>query len=54
MGRFDRKVVIVTGGGQGIGAAHAGAFAAEQASVAIADIDGAAGELEGRPAGRWR
>jgi 3-oxoacyl-[acyl-carrier protein] reductase len=50
MGRFDGKVVIVTGGGQGIGAAYAGAFAAEHASVVIADIDGdaaaaVAGEL---------
>jgi NAD(P)-dependent dehydrogenase (short-subunit alcohol dehydrogenase family) len=56
MGRFDRKVVIVTGGGQGIGAAYAGAFAEEQASVVIADIDGAAaaaaaGELEAAAGG---
>lgn len=54
MGRFDRKVVIVTGGGHGIGAAYAGAFAAEDACVVIADIDGdaaaaVAGEL--RPPG---
>jgi len=40
MGSFDHKVVIVTGGGQGIGAAYAAAFAAEQASVVVADIDG--------------
>jgi 3-oxoacyl-[acyl-carrier protein] reductase len=51
MGRFDRKVVIVTGGGHGIGAAYAGAFAAEHACVVIADVDGdaaaaVAGELE--------
>jgi 3-oxoacyl-[acyl-carrier protein] reductase len=40
MGAFDGKVVIVTGGGQGIGEAYARAFAVEQASVVIADVAG--------------
>jgi len=38
--RFDDKVAIVTGAGNGIGAAYAAAFSAEGASVVIADIDG--------------
>lgn len=42
--RFKDKTVIVTGGGKGIGRAAAVAFAGEGASVAIADIDAAAGE----------
>jgi NAD(P)-dependent dehydrogenase (short-subunit alcohol dehydrogenase family) len=42
MGRFADKSVIVTGAGNGIGLRYAEAFAAEGASVTIADIDGAA------------
>lgn len=42
--RFEDKVVIVTGAGNGIGRASAVAFAAEGASVVIADVDSAAGE----------
>lgn len=38
-GRFDGKVVIVTGGGSGIGAAAAGLFAAAGATVVIAARD---------------
>jgi len=42
--RFTGKSVIVTGGASGIGLACVEAFAAEGASVAIADIDVARGE----------
>jgi len=38
------RVVIVTGGGHGIGAAYCRAFAAEGASVAVAEIDASAAE----------
>lgn len=38
-GRFAGKVVVVTGGGQGIGAASARRFAAEGARVAVMDLD---------------
>lgn len=38
MGRLDGKSIIVTGAGQGIGAAYAKAIAAEGASVVVSDI----------------
>lgn len=41
--RYDRKVVIVTGGSKGIGAGCVRVFAREGGSVAILDIDLAAG-----------
>jgi 3-oxoacyl-[acyl-carrier protein] reductase len=42
--RLRGRTAIVTGGGSGFGAGIAGLFAAEGASVVVADIDGAAAE----------
>jgi 3-oxoacyl-[acyl-carrier protein] reductase len=42
--KLKGKVAIVTGGGHGIGAAYGEGLAREGARVAIADIDGEAGE----------
>jgi len=42
--RFDGKAAMITGGASGIGRATALRLAAEGASVAIADVDAAAGE----------
>ncbi len=51
MHRLDSKVVIITGGGSGIGAASARLFAAEGAQVGICDleqpgVDAVVGEIE--------
>jgi NAD(P)-dependent dehydrogenase (short-subunit alcohol dehydrogenase family) len=43
-GRLKAMTAIVTGGGAGLGAAACRRFAAEGASVVVADIDGAAAE----------
>ena len=42
--RFDEKVAIVTGAGQGIGEVYARALAAEGASVVVADLNAEQGE----------
>ena len=49
MRRFEKKVVFITGGASGIGEATAERFAAEGATVVIADLDG---ELAKTVAGR--
>lgn len=46
--RFKDRVVVVTGGGQGIGAGTAARFAAERARVAVMDLD--CSEVAGRVA----
>jgi NAD(P)-dependent dehydrogenase (short-subunit alcohol dehydrogenase family) len=44
MGRLDGRVAVVTGAGDGIGRAIAGAFVAEGARVLVAELDAAKGE----------
>ena len=44
MGICDQRVVIVTGAGGGLGAAHARVLAGEGAAVLVNDIEGVAGE----------
>ena len=54
MGRLDDRVIIVTGGAQGIGLAYCKGLAAEGAKVVVADIDKAGSEAavgEGGDAG---
>ena len=40
MGLVDKKVAVVTGGAQGIGAAIVERLASEGASIAVVDING--------------
>lgn len=52
MGRFDGRVLFVTGGGSGLGAATARRFSSDGGRVAVVDLDGdraaaVAGELDG-------
>jgi SDR family mycofactocin-dependent oxidoreductase len=47
MGRFDGKVVLITGGARGQGRSHAARFAAEGADVVVCDL--ASGSLETVP-----
>jgi NAD(P)-dependent dehydrogenase (short-subunit alcohol dehydrogenase family) len=44
MGRFDGKVVLISGAGHGIGRGTARRFAREGATVVVAEIDEAAGQ----------
>lgn len=44
MGRLEKRVAIVTGGGHGIGKVYAERLAQEGARVVIAEIDGPSGE----------
>ncbi len=50
-GRLEGRVAVVTGGGGAIGAATAGAFAAEGAQVAVLDKDGEAAARTAGPLG---
>ncbi len=50
--QFARRVVVVTGGGSGIGAATAKAFAAKGAEVAVLDLDGQAAAKVAKECGK--
>ena len=52
-GRFDGKVVLISGGASGIGAAAARAFVAEGAKVAIGDVQDDKGQDLARSLGDW-
>jgi NAD(P)-dependent dehydrogenase (short-subunit alcohol dehydrogenase family) len=43
-GRYEGKVVVITGGGAGIGRTYAHRFAVEGAAIVVGDTDPAAGE----------
>jgi 3-oxoacyl-[acyl-carrier protein] reductase len=51
--RLEDKVAIITGAAHGLGKAYAQRFAAEGASVAVADIDAAGGEAVAEEVGGW-
>ena len=42
-GRFDNKVIVVTGGASGMGTTHARAFVAEGGRVVFGDVNDEAG-----------
>ncbi|HEY2332677.1 MAG TPA: SDR family oxidoreductase [Acidimicrobiales bacterium] len=46
--RFEGKVVAITGGGMGIGRTYGRRFAAEGASIVVADLDPDVGEREAK------
>jgi NAD(P)-dependent dehydrogenase (short-subunit alcohol dehydrogenase family) len=54
MGRLDHKVAVITGAASGIGRATARRFAAEGASVVVADFDDKAGPEVAREVGGLR
>ena len=59
MGRLDDRVIIVTGGAQGIGKAYVEGLAGEGAKVVVADINAEAAGALVRSLGRtgrmrWR
>src|SRR5262249_61277123 len=51
-GRFEGKVVVVTGAAKGFGEAIARRFGAEGAAVVLADLDEAAGQAGGTAIGQ--
>jgi 3-oxoacyl-[acyl-carrier protein] reductase len=51
--RLQDKVAIITGAAHGLGKAYAHSFAAEGATVVVADLDAAAGEAVAAEVGGW-